>query len=55
MHKTNFETKDFKATMDANYHNDPLQPDSTGYLAMNAHVDRVKHQKLVIICLSQFQ
>lgn len=46
MHKTNFETKDFKATMDANYHNDPLQPDSTGYLAMNAHVDRVKTSKV---------
>ncbi|MBX9597930.1 MAG: hypothetical protein K2X04_05085 [Burkholderiales bacterium] len=46
MHKTDLETKDFKATMDGSYHNDPLHPDSSGYLAMNAHVDRVKTSKV---------
>lgn len=46
MHKTDLETKDFKATMDGSYHNDPLNPSSSGYLAMNAHVDRVKTSKV---------
>lgn len=40
LHKTNLETKDFKGWAEGNYHTEPDNPDSVGYMALKAHLER---------------
>lgn len=40
INKTNLETKDFKGWVAGNYHTEPDNPDSVGYMALKAHLER---------------
>ena len=40
IHKTNLETKDFKGWVEGSYHTEPNNPDSVGYMALKAHLER---------------
>lgn len=55
LHKTNLETKDFKAVAEGTYTYNPDNPISPSYISMTAHADRVLAVKLVIIYPKQFQ
>lgn len=46
IHKTPFETKDFKGWLDGTYIENHNRSESSPYLAMNAHVDRVLTHKV---------